>query len=118
MKILIVDDDAELRDLLRVFLASKGHDVDTAPDGDQALRLIDENKYDLAFLDFSMPKITGLQIVEHMKAHKCKTRTIVITAYPLMKDFLVNTIGADEYLSKPFRLEEVDGLLQKYVAVR
>ena len=116
MKILFADDERELIEPLQDLLVKRGHSVDLAFDGLKALELIDQNNYEIAFLDLSLPEVTGLEIVEHIQKKKPAIKTVMITGYPLMKDFLVNAIGADEYLSKPFSFEEVEALIKKYTA--
>ena len=114
MNILFADDEKELIELFKDLLTRRGHQVDLAFDGVRALELIRQNQYAIAFLDFSLPEVTGLEIVEEIRKTKPTLKTVMMTGYPLMKDFLVNTIGADEYLSKPFRYEEVETILKKY----
>ncbi len=116
MKILFADDEQGLIEPLQDLLTKRGHNVDIAFDGLKALELIDQNNYEIAFLDFSLPEITGLEIVEHILKNKPAIKTVMITGYPLMKDFLVDTIGANEYLAKPFSFEAVEALLKKYAA--
>ena len=114
MNILIADDEKGLVEVLKDLLVKKGHTVVTAFDGSAALELINQNQYDIAFLDFSMPEVTGLELVERIKKLEHKTKTVVITAYPLMKDFLIQQVGADEFLAKPFNFKEVEDILRKY----
>ena len=114
MNILFADDEKELIEPFKDLLTRRGHQVDLAFDGVRALELIRQNQYAIAFLDFSLPEVTGLEIVEEIKKTKPTLKTVMMTGYPLMKDFLVNTIGADDYLSKPFRFEEVEVILKKY----
>ena len=116
MRILFADDEQGLIEPLQDLLTKRGHRVDLAFDGPKAIELIDQNDYNIAFLDFSLPEVTGLEIVEHIQKTKPALKTVIMTGYPLMKDFLVNTIGADEYLSKPFSFEDVEMLIKKYTA--
>ena len=114
MRLLLADDERGLIEPLQDLLVKRGHHVDLAFDGLEALELIDHNDYDMAFLDFSLPEVTGLEIVEHILKTKPAIKTVMMTGYPLMKDFLVDTIGANEYLSKPFGFAEVEALLAKH----
>ena len=116
MKILFADDEQGLIEPLQDLLGKRGHSVDLAFDGLKALELINQNNYEIAFLDFSQPEVTGLELIEHIQKTKPAIKTVMITGYPLMKDFLVNTIGANEYLSKPFSFDEVEALIKKYAA--
>ena len=114
MNILFADDEKGLIEPLKDLLTRRGYSVDLAYDGIKAMELIQSNEYEIAFLDFSLPEITGLEIVEQIKKIKPSIKTVMMTGYPLMKDFLVNTIGADEYLSEPFQFGEIEALLKKY----
>ena len=114
MNLLFADDEKGLIEPLKDLLTRRGHAVDLAFDGLKALELINQNDYQIAFLDFSLPEVTGLELVEHIKKEKPVMKTVIMTGYPLMKDFLVNTIGADEFLSKPFSFEEIEAVLKKY----
>ena len=117
MKLLFADDEKGLIEPLKDLLMRRGHAVDLAFDGIKALELIGQNRYEVVFLDFSLPEITGLEIVEQIKKTKQAIKTVIMTGYPLMKDFLLNTVGVDEYLSKPFKFEEVETILKKYAQV-
>ena len=113
MKILVVDDESGILEPLKEFLAKKGHAVDTCSNGREALEFLGREEYDIAFLDFSMPEVTGLELVERLKKRGARTKTVIFTAYPLMEDFFIHTMGADKYLSKPFRFEEVETILHQ-----
>lgn len=114
MKILVADDEEGFRQILRELLSKRGHKVDLASDGPAALELIKSGKYDLAFLDFTMPEMTGMEVVEAAKQLGIKTRTILVTAYTLIEDSFVKAAGVDEYLSKPFKLTDLELILKKY----
>ncbi|HAJ57473.1 MAG TPA: hypothetical protein DCL35_06860 [Candidatus Omnitrophica bacterium] len=114
MHILVVDDKKEIVDLLETFLKRRGHDVDTASDGKAASELLTKNNYDIAFFDHNMPEMTGLELVKFVKANNLKTKTVILTGYPTMKDFLAKSVGADEYLNKPCQLSDVDNIVKKY----
>ncbi len=114
MYILVADDKKEIVDLLELFLKKKGHQVDIASDGKAASELLLKNNYDLAFFDHNMPEMTGLELVKLVKANNLKTKTVILTGYPTMKDFLAKSVGANEYLNKPCQLKEIDDILTKY----
>jgi DNA-binding response OmpR family regulator len=114
MKILIADDKKELGELVRDFLVKKGHNADIALDGRVAWELMKKNIYDLAFIDHNMPELTGLELVKLVKENKLKTKTVILTGYPSMKDFFAKSIGADEYISKPCHLEDIERIVEKY----
>lgn len=114
MKILIADDEAGLVELLSEWLTRKGHEVMRAYDGSEAWKLISENKFQMAFLDLNMPEMTGLEVMQHIRESGLSIKTVMITAYPLMEDYLAKAAGVDEYVTKPFRFEEVQNILDKY----
>jgi len=114
MKILIADDTPGIVSLMQAFLRKKSHDVDIAENGKQALAMIINNNYDIAFMDHNMPEMTGLELVKYIKANNIQTKTVILTGYSGMKDFFAKSLGADEYLSKPCELEDIAAILEKY----
>ncbi len=112
MNILVADDKQEIVKVLSRYLIKCGHTVQTASDGRRAAELLEKNGFDVAFFDHNMPEATGLELVKLVKGKGLKTKTVILTGYPSMKDFLARSVGADAYLSKPFQLEEIDKVLQ------
>ncbi|MEK7747843.1 MAG: sigma-54 dependent transcriptional regulator [Nitrospirota bacterium] len=112
-KILVVDNEKNIRDLLAIALRKAGYGVENADDGDTALKMLSEDHFDLMLSDIKMPRMDGLTLLR--KAAACSPETIVImmtayasteTAVSAMKE------GAYDYLTKPFRLEEVHLIIQ------
>ena len=114
MNILIADDTQEVIALMKAFLEKKGHDIDIADDGQKALEKIKTNKYDLAFFDHNMPEMTGMELVKFIKQNNIKTKTVILSGYSGMKDSFAKIIGADDYLSKPCELEDIEAIIKKY----
>ena len=114
MNILIADDTREITSLLKTFLQKKGHKTDVAEDGKQALEMIKTSKYDLAFFDHNMPEMTGMELVKFIKQNNIKTKTVILSGYSDMQDSFAKIIGADDYLSKPCRLEDIEVIIEKY----
>lgn len=114
MEILVADDEREVAEFLKEVLETQGHRVDLAFDGARALELMGHHPYALMFVDQNMPELTGLELVKYVKRNGLKTKTVIITGYPLMEDFFARSIGADEYLSKPFKLQDVERIVRKY----
>jgi len=114
MKVLIVDDELELVKFLRDFICEKGHKVDTAYDGGRAIALIKAHPYDVIFADHNMPELTGLEIAKYVRQENLETKTIIITGYPILDDFFAKSVGADEFVTKPFSLDTISDLLDKY----
>lgn len=112
MKILIADDEKDFIDFLKGFLNEKGHFADVAYDGKEALELIKINYYDMLFLDHNMPELTGLEIVEYVKEHKIKAKTVIVTGYEPMSERFARAVGADYYMEKPVSLKALNDILK------
>ncbi|KJJ83724.1 Signal transduction response regulator, receiver region domain protein [Candidatus Omnitrophus magneticus] len=114
MKILIADDEKDLLDILKERLGFKGYDVDIASDGKEAMTYVASNNYDLVIVDHNMPEFTGIEVIRYIKGKNLSAKIVMLTGYPSMKDFFAKSIGADEYLSKPMKILEVEELIKKY----
>lgn len=113
MRILIADDERDFLDFLKGFLNEKGHYVDIAYDGKEALDLIKNNKYDILFLDHNMPELTGLEIVEYVKENRIRSKTVIVTGYEPMSEKFAKAIGADEYMEKPVSIKGLETILKR-----
>ena len=107
-KILVVDDEADLREILMFNLESEGYDVEVACSGEEALEKM-ENPFDLVILDIMMGGISGLRVAEKMRRElSINTPIIFLTAKVSENDMLTGfSIGADDYITKPFSVKEV-----------
>lgn len=114
MKILIADDEAEIVGIIKGSLNKKGYVVDATLDGKAALDLIKENNYDIVFLDHNMPEVTGLELIKYIKENNLNTKTAMITGYPAIEGSAVKYLGADEYLTKPFNIKDIEDIIDKY----
>lgn len=107
-KILVVDDEQNMRTGLKDNLEFEGYDVDTANDGNQGLKKILENSYNLIILDVMMPKISGFDVCKEIRKAGITTPVILLTAKGEEIDKVVGLeIGADDYVTKPFSLREL-----------
>ena len=107
MRILIIDDDAELAALLREFLDREGFSVETAHDGILGLELAERSAFDLVVLDLMLPGIDGFTVLKRLR-EKSKIPVLVLTARGDDEDRIVGLeIGADDYLAKPFNPREL-----------
>lgn len=107
-RILIVDDDTEIRDLLEFDIASSGYFVDTASDGMEGLNKALNNKYDLILLDVMMPKMNGFEVCQNIRHAKLNVPILMLTAKGTIGDKTTGfDSGADDYLVKPFDIQEV-----------
>lgn len=106
-KILIVDDDANICELLRMYLTKDGFDTATAADGEQAIELADRYKPDLILLDIMMPRLDGWQVCRQIRKTS-EVPIIMLTAKGEVFDKILGLeLGADDYISKPFDTKEV-----------
>lgn len=104
-KILIIDDEMEMTQLLRIELETEGYAVSTANDGQAGLQLIREEKPDLILLDVMMPKMDGYEVLKTFKADPDFTNTpvIMLTAKGLSEEIQKGLdLGVDDYIAKPF----------------
>jgi excisionase family DNA binding protein len=107
-RILVVDDEASIRDLLSKTLALAEYDVDVAPDGRSALDRLRMYPYDLLIADLKMPGMDGLTVIREAKRFKSDLPVIIITGYSTESSAIeaVN-LGVAGYLTKPFRVPQV-----------
>lgn len=107
-RILIVDDDTEIRELLEFDISSSGYFVDTASDGYEGLTKALNNKYDLILLDVMMPKMNGFEVCKNIRQAKLNIPILMLTAKGTIDDKASGfNSGADDYLVKPFDVQEV-----------
>lgn len=112
--ILIVDDEAFVRELLSSFLSGLGFVVREAENGEQGVRMATEHRYDIVFTDIKMPGISGEQVLERVKAIDPTTQVVVITGYGSVESAVeCMKLGAFDYVSKPFHLEEIEILVKR-----
>ena len=107
-RILVVDDDARIRDLLRRYLTQEGFEVIVAEDGKALTRIMMRDPIDLIILDLMMPGEDGLSICRRLRAASDRTPIIMLTAKGEDVDRIVGLeVGADDYLGKPFNPREL-----------
>lgn len=111
---MVVDDEEASRNFLEKVLSREGCVVDTAVDGQDAVDKLRLRQYDLLISDIKMPRLDGLELLKLVKAEYPQMGVIMITAQGdsySIKDVL--TLGADEYISKPFKSFEVDLIVER-----
>ena len=107
-RILIVDDDDEIRELLEFDISHSGYFVDTARDGMEGLNKALNNTYDLILLDVMMPKMNGFDVCKNIRQAKLAIPVLMLTAKGTIDDKTEGfDCGADDYLVKPFDIQEV-----------
>lgn len=117
MRILIVDDEKPILNLIRISLCNAGYLCDTAEDGSQALEKIDHGKYDLVLLDIMLPEIDGFELMEYLRP--LEIPVIFLTAKNAVTDRVKGLrMGAEDYIVKPFEIAEllarVEVVLRRY----
>ena len=108
MKILIVEDEVLLADSLKTLLEKKGFTVETAYDGETGKDYAETGVYDLLILDVMMPKLNGYDLARQVRAERCATPILMLTAKGELEDRIEGlNAGADYYLTKPFDTREL-----------
>ncbi|SMO65660.1 response regulator transcription factor [Melghirimyces algeriensis] len=107
IQILIVDDEKEIRDLLKKYLERELYTVDVAVNGEEALHLFDKKPYNLLILDLMMPKVDGIEVCRRIRKES-NVPILMLTAKDQEVDKVLGLgIGADDYITKPFSINEV-----------
>ncbi len=119
MRILIIEDSATLRDSLQKGLMREGFAVDAAGDGESGLSLARNNPYDVLVLDWMLPKLDGLGVLQGLAAKSERPHVLVLTARDRVEDRVLGlNEGADDYLVKPFAFDELLARLHALVRRR
>jgi CheY-like chemotaxis protein len=109
-KVLVVDDDPAVRKSIDRVLSSKGYAVITAENGEEAMRKLNEEKYDLVYTDIRMPGISGLEVAEQVKARKPWTPVVIITGYGTdAAEARAKAAGVSSFVHKPLSPEMIEG---------
>jgi DNA-binding NtrC family response regulator len=107
-RILVIDDEPSIRELLKDFFTGRGFEVVTSQDGEAALNLLKENKFDLLLLDLMMPGMNGMDVLREIASENLTIPSIMITAYASVSTAVeAMKLGAFDYITKPFVLEDV-----------
>jgi len=107
-RILIVDDNKELREILQEYLKGEGHAAEGAANGREALERHHEEPFDLIITDLNMPEISGMELIKSIRKENQDTEFVIITGYASMDSAVEAVrIGAFDYIVKPFRMEEL-----------
>lgn len=108
MKVLIIEDEKLLADSLKALLESKGFEVEAVYDGESGAEYAELGIYDLLILDVMMPGMDGYQVARHVRAKRCATPILMLTAKSGLEDRIEGlNAGADYYLTKPFDPREL-----------
>jgi len=108
MRLLVVEDSIRLREGIEKALNQSGYAVDVASDGEEGLWACEDGAYDAIILDIMLPKLDGLQLLEKLRSDENTTPVLLLTAKDTVDDRVKGLrMGADDYLVKPFALEEL-----------
>jgi DNA-binding NtrC family response regulator len=112
--LLLVDDDPELRNDISSYLAGRGYRVQTCGDGEEALALADRRAFDVAILDVAMPGLSGIEVLQRLKARGAECEVVMLTGEGTIEAAVeAMKLGAREFLSKPIGLRDLDRLVRK-----
>ena len=109
MRILIVEDEKNLCDMIGKSLHSAGYEVDLCYDGEDALEMICAEKYDLIVLDLNLPGVDGMEILRELRKENEETKVLILSARSQIADKVDGLdAGANDYMEKPFHLQELE----------
>ena len=112
-KILVADDEKSMREFLEIMLKKEGYKVTLASNGEEVMKLIEKDIFDLALVDIRMPRQDGISVLKRIKSISPETVVIVITAYA-SADTAIKAMkeGAYDYITKPFKIDEIKLIIQ------
>ena len=113
MRILIVEDEKNLCDMIGKSLHSAGYEVDLCYDGEDALEMIYAEKYDLIVLDLNLPGVDGMEILRELRKENEETKVLILSARSQIADKVDGLdAGANDYMEKPFHLQELEARIR------
>ncbi|HMK50375.1 MAG TPA: sigma-54 dependent transcriptional regulator [Thermodesulfovibrionales bacterium] len=114
IKVIIADDDKNLRKVLLNELYEEGFNVTETDDGIKTIELLEKNEYDVLLLDLNMPGLGGLEVLEKIKELEVPSEVIILTAHATVSTAVeAMKMGAYDYLTKPFQIEELKTIIEK-----
>lgn len=116
MRVLIAEDEGPIANSLKKNFEAVGYEAVIASDGEEALRLFDENEYDVLLLDWRMPKVSGVEVCREIRAKNSNIPIILLTALSDVANKVeALNYGADDYVTKPFNYEELIARIEAVV---
>jgi DNA-binding response OmpR family regulator len=116
-RVLYIDDEANLRILVKDQLVAEGFTVETADDGDTGVEVLKKQKFDVVLLDIRMPRMGGIDVLKYIKEHKVPCRIIMLTAVDDLSVALESVKnGANDYLTKPYDLETLLASIRRVIS--
>jgi DNA-binding NtrC family response regulator len=118
-RILIVEDEPDLRQVFVEILTTDGYDISTASDGEMAIQMLSEHNYDLSLIDLYLPKASGFQVLAHLQQMSPATSAIVMTGHASIESAVeAMKTGATDYLTKPVAFDQLRIVVKKALDVR
>ena len=118
VNILVAEDEADLRDILKVTLEQEGYRVILASDGDKAIKRIEKKSFQMALIDLKMPGVNGKELVFKIKQINPLMPIVIVTGSPDFKEEVSLKKQVYEYIYKPFRLNELVGVVKEALLMR
>lgn len=113
MKILIIEDERDVRNALQKGLKKCGYAIDVAIDGQEALEYYFSNYYDLVVLDLNLPKMNGLDVLKEIRKENEQISVLILSARSEVEDKIIGLdLGANDYLEKPFHFNELEARIR------
>jgi len=107
-KILVVDDERSMREILEIFLKNEGYSVSAAGNGESAMEIMKHDHFDLIITDMKMPKLGGLELLKNVKEIYPDTLVVIITAFGTAESAVeAMKLGAFDYITKPFQMDDI-----------
>lgn len=116
MKLLVVEDEKTLANIIKKGLGKYGYAVDVASDGQEALRYYDINEYDVIILDLNLPKIDGIEVLKQIRQKDSEIKILILSARTQIEDRVLGLDeGANDYLVKPFDFLELEARIRSLI---
>ena len=113
LRLLIVEDEKQICDMIAKSLYDVGYEVDTCYDGEEALECILSEEYDLIVLDLNLPGVDGMEILKELRQKNEETKVIILSARGQIADKVEGLdAGANDYMEKPFHLQELEARIR------
>jgi len=112
INILVAEDEADLREILKVTLEQEGYRAILASDGDEAIKKIEKKSFQIALIDIKMPGVNGKELVSKIKQINPRMPIVIVTGSLDFKEEMSFKEQAYEYIHKPFRLDELVGVVK------